>query len=362
MLSVLCVTCIPGLVCSIVGLVLNKRNGASEAENPRRMAINIMGIVGIIASVLAAIMLVHALVVVKSLGDVMAENGWTYDDVQITRESDGSFTVRPKEMPDGADTLASSAASAGARADASSETQEPEAGSTPSDAALPSESGSPSDAASTDSAAASSAASAASSAASSSAAASASSTAPTRAFDPACTDALGNPTLFALLELPGDDLQDLLEQQGFKWSDDASTWISNKGALFGALDAGGNLAMRDIDRLPAGAADTAIILMLTSKGYASPADAFAQLAAQVTVEQEYSDEGAVFSVVSSQKGVRYFVVITDTGASEQTTLVYTEEAIAQGLFKDTIGIDAGATIDEVWSTITGSGRNVRLVE
>lgn len=187
----------------------------------------------------------------------------------------------------------------------------------------------------------------------STAASSASSAAVAAAFDPACLDPQGNVTLYALVELDGSELQTLLSANDFAWSDDASVWISKQGGMLCAVNGGGNLSQRDIDKLGVGAAESPIVYLLTVKGPATPTDALASAAANVVIVDEFDDGDALFAIVTGSTGWQYLAVVTSTGDNEQAILLYTEQAIAQGLFRDTVGTDAGTTIPEVWKTITG---------
>ena len=187
----------------------------------------------------------------------------------------------------------------------------------------------------------------------SAAAASTSSAAAAATFDPACLDQKGNVSLYALVELDGADLQTFLSANDFAWSDDASVWMSKQGGMLCAVNGSGNLPQRDIDKLDVGAAESPIAYLLTVKGPATSADAFDSAAANVVIVDEFDDGDALFAIVAGSSGQQYLAVATPTGDNEQAILLYTEQAISQGLFRDTVGTDAGTTIAEVWKTVTG---------
>ena len=108
-----------------------------------------------------------------------------------------------------------------------------------------------------------------------------------------------------------------------------------------------------IDKLAAGAVGAPVAFVLSAEGYATPQQALNALAEGVTVAERHESDGAVFAVVRGAAGEKYLVLVTGTGDSEQTVLVYGEAAIKDGLLLSTIGIVVGSTIDEAWEIITG---------
>lgn len=321
-LSILFFTCIPGIVCSIIGLVLNARNNKTGLENPRRTSTNIVGVIGLIVGAVALCGLIFLGVVAKQVVDTVNENGWDISEVQIIRAPDGSLVIREH----------SGAA----------------AGSTPV-GVLPASSGS----ASSNAAATSASSESSSTGSASSSAASSSSSGNVAAFDPACLDAAGNPTLYALFELSGSQLQSLLKADGFGWYEEITAWMRANNTIFEMVDRSGSVSRSDIDTYAVGAAGAPVVMVLSVEGYATPAAALDGLGANVSIGRRYEDDGAMFAVVSGSNGDQHLVLVTDTGNGEQTVLVYGEAAIKDGLFQSTIGIDVGSSIDEAWDIITG---------
>lgn len=317
-LSLLFFTCIPGIVCSIISLVLNAKNDASGLDNPHRTPVRVLGVIGLVVGILMLAGLVSFGIIAKQVIDTVHENGWELSEVQIVRDDDGSLVIR-ETVDSSADNASTSAVDASSSASASSKSS--------SSAGL-------------------SSASAGSSAASSSADR-------LSLFVPECLDGLGNPTLYALLELDGKQLQELLEADGFGWYDEVTAWINANGAVFEGIDKNGAMKRSDIDKLKEGAVGSPALLMLSVKGYATPAAALEGLGANVEIVERHDDSSALFAVAHDANGEDHLVVITKTGDNEQTLLVYSDESVKQGLFRDTIGIDAGKSVTEVWDTIAG---------
>ena len=305
-----------GLVCSVAGFVLNVRSCRSDAANPRGGAVAMLGIVGLIVGASALALLVLLNVTARQALDAANENGWDVNEVQVVQGSDGTLVVRERSEAS-SDTAPSSILSA---------SSEP---------------------------ASSPASSSASSAAQSGSASSASAGSAAAPSGSLYFDAQGNPTLRSLIELNGTDLQELLKSGGFRWYDEIGAWLKSNGAVFQVVNRNGNVARGDIDKLAAGAVGAPVAFVLSAEGYATPQQALTALAEGVTVEERHESDGAVFAVVRGAAGEKYLVLVTSTGDSEQTLLVYGETAIKEGLFRETIGIDVGSSVTDAWGIVAG---------
>jgi|GEM_PF-2857350 len=305
-----------GLVCSVAGFVLNVRGGGPDAANPRGGTVAMLGIVGLIVGASALALLVLLNVTARQALDAANENGWDVNEVQVVQGSDGTLVVRER----------SEASSGTAPSSILSASSEP---------------------------ASSPASSSASSAAQSGSASSASASSAAAPSGSLFFDAQGNPTLRSFIELNGTDLQELLKSGGFRWYDEIGAWLKSNGAVFQVVNRDGNVARGDIDKLAAGAVGAPVAFVLSAEGYATPQQALTALAEGVTVEERHESDGAVFAVVRGAAGEKYLVLVTSTGDSEQTLLVYGETAIKEGLFRETIGIDVGSSVTDAWGIVAG---------
>lgn len=173
-------------------------------------------------------------------------------------------------------------------------------------------------------------------------------------FDPACLDSHGNPTLFAVFELRGRELRELIESNGYDWHADAASWITNDGSLFMVMDENGSMQQSDVDKLAVGAVGSPAVYSFTVTGYRDATAALEGLAADAGIVKQHDAEGSSFALAHAPGFPDHLVVVTKTGENEHMVVVFTDEAIQQGLFMQMIGIDAGSTMAEVWKAIAAS--------
>ena len=313
-LSVLFVTFLPGLVCSIIGLALNAGYNKKGLDNPRKTSTMVIGIIGVVIGALCAIVIIVTGVLTAQVLNELESQGIdiTADSVEVTTTSSGAINVTVNNSKSSASTSASAASSSAASSTSSSASD------------------------STESSAASSTAS--------------------PAVDYSASryhDAEYNPTLFSIVELTGAEMQDLLDSYNFQWDDDYTGWVAADGSLYGATDIEGALGKSALAAFPKGAAGQPVVLVLTVEGYDTPTEAFNGLTKDIVTEDMCGDDDVFFGIVYGSPMVRYLVAVTETDDGEQTFLLFTEESISSGLFEDIIGVNAGSTMDAVWQTITG---------
>ena len=164
-------------------------------------------------------------------------------------------------------------------------------------------------------------------------------------------DSAWNPTLYSVLELNGSDMVDLLEYYNFKWDGFYGGWYASDGSLYKVSDAAGELSASEVKALPQGAAGKPVTIALWVEGYSSATKAFDELTSDVVVEKRYDVDDGCFAIVHGSQPARYLVVASDSDDGEQFFLLVTEAAISSGYFADIAEIDAGSTLDEVWSNI-----------
>ena len=325
------VTIVPGIACCIISLLLNAKYNKEGKNNPHKTPTLVMGIVGIIAAVLMAVF--FALVGLSTMSAI--------DDY----ESNSSSASAQAEASKGS---SSSAASEASTSDASS--------SASSSSAAQADTSS-SSAASQDSDSSSSANAASKSASSSPAVSKSSAAASAESLDSRAFDAKGNPSLFAILGLDGEELQDSLEASGYMWIDSAHSWMSSTGALLEVQGQGGLLKQEEIARLDEGAEDSAVVFVSAAVGYDTPQEALEGLSKDVTIVDTFegTDDDIVFALIREKRGEEHLAALSKTSDSQQTALVFTEKAIKEGLFTNITGVDAGTSIKEVWKALTSQG-------
>ena len=178
-------------------------------------------------------------------------------------------------------------------------------------------------------------------------------------FAGACIDENGNITLYGLLTLDGEDLRSLLEQQDFEWSNSDTCWLRDTDSSAVAyMNADGDelYSRREMMQLGIAAADASGSYIDSVAGYDSLEDAY-KGCVNVDVEDEIVDDDFVCAKVSCE-GISYLVAgfVHTNGADEEDGtydfMALSDSAIKDGMINSILGIDVGASVDEVWGVIS----------
>lgn len=172
-------------------------------------------------------------------------------------------------------------------------------------------------------------------------------------FEDTCIDEHENVTLYALTELKGWELATLLDQQGYAWNEDINTWMRPyDGASYAALKGSGEYTIDDYN---AANEKGGGILAFGFNNVAGYKDSQAALAgnAQCAVEDSYfvGDDGVAVIYGPSMK--EYLVLISKSSESTHQLMVVSQEAIGSGFLDDVLGEEAGGTLQDVWTNLTG---------
>lgn len=169
-----------------------------------------------------------------------------------------------------------------------------------------------------------------------------------------CLDRHGDITVYAITELTGAQLNMLLEEQDYAWSERNQMWIKIDGsAAFTVCDGEGNLLGKEaIAELGTGATEAGVSYRLITSEYSSVKRAINNLARNVmTMEDvEYLDTSGI--AVVSGPSLQRCLVFASRSNDVFTVSVYSEQAVAEGLFNREAGQDVGATIDEAFEALT----------
>ncbi len=295
-LSVLFVTFLPGLICSIIGLVLNSGYQKKGFVNTRKTATNVIGIIGIVVGVLCLVTSIMLGVLTATVVDELDRQGIDITNGSFEASIDSSGNVN---VVTGSSSSASSSSSSA-----------------------------------------------------SSASSSASGSGLSAYVDDKYHDGDWNPTLYSVLELSGAEMTDLLESYNFEWDSDYEGWYASDGSMYAVSASSGDYSKSKIESMPKGGAGQPVVMALWVEGYATPSAAFNGLSTKVVTEKSSSaDPEVYFAVVQNSSKVRYLVTVTESDTNEQLFLIFTEEAISTGYFEELTGVDAGSSIDQVWSRI-----------
>ncbi len=170
-----------------------------------------------------------------------------------------------------------------------------------------------------------------------------------------CLDRHGDATVYAVTELTGEQLCSLLEGSDYEWSERNRLWVKMDGSSALAVrDKDGEPLKNDkIAELNLGAIEGATSYRLVTSRYSTAKKVVNSLVRDVmTLEDvEYLEDGGV-AVATGPSGQRCLVFVTKA-SDVFTANVYSELAVAAGLFNQDAGQDLGATIDEVFEALTG---------
>ena len=173
-----------------------------------------------------------------------------------------------------------------------------------------------------------------------------------------CTSTGDQPTLYALTELKGWQMETMLQKLGYQWYPDINSWVrESDGSYYGMVDSQGVLNDVQIAKGDKGGAGLNAYHVLTVKGFKSAREALSQMS-QVTLEDAMfsEDDQSAAAVVYGPSMSEYLVIAQPSeidGADYYALIMFPQEAIASGLFNDFAGSNAGTTIPEVWKTLTG---------
>ena len=173
-----------------------------------------------------------------------------------------------------------------------------------------------------------------------------------------CTANGDQPTLYALTELKGWQLETMLQKLGYQWYPDVNTWVrESDGTYYGMIGTGSILTDEQIAKGDLGGAGLDAYHVLVVKGFSSARDALNQMGQVVVEDATFTDDGtSALAVVHGPSMSEYLVMVQpseDDGQDYYSFIMFPQETVASGQFSTFVGSDMGTTIPEVWQNITG---------
>lgn len=169
------------------------------------------------------------------------------------------------------------------------------------------------------------------------------------------TDRHGDATAYAVAELKGWQLETLLQQQGYAWSERNQMWTKEDGsAAVVVLDKEGKtVSDDDIAELEEGASEATVSYRIVSSGYSNAKRAFEGLASNVLDCEDFEIvEDSAVGVLSGPSEKRCLVIVSKSNDVFVAT-VMSEGAVASGLLEGLVGQPMGETIDEAFELMAG---------
>lgn len=160
---------------------------------------------------------------------------------------------------------------------------------------------------------------------------------------------------YAVAELKGWQLETLLQQQRYVWSERNQMWIKEDGsaAVVVSNAQGETLSDDDIAKLEEGAAEAEVSYRIVTSKYSNVKRAFKGLVRDVlTCEDSEIIDGAAIGVCTGPSGRRCMVIVGESNDTIVATVVG-EEAVKAGLLESISGKQVGTSIDSAFEAMTG---------
>ena len=170
-----------------------------------------------------------------------------------------------------------------------------------------------------------------------------------------CTDKWNTPTVYAIMELKGWQLETMLQEMGYTWNKEDSCWFDGNTTVavydqdFKPLDD------QQISKLDKGGTGSPVIYVINTHNYPHCKSAYTGLASGVMVSEdsEFTDDFSVgFGVVygPSMKECLVELVNDEAGVS---AIIFNKDALKAGIFDKAAGGTYGTTPEEVFKSLTG---------
>lgn len=170
-----------------------------------------------------------------------------------------------------------------------------------------------------------------------------------------CLDRRRDVTAYAVAELTGEQLEMLLLQQDYAWSERNHMWVKQDGsAALVVNDANGeHLTSEQVVALGEGAAEASTSYRIVTSGYSNAKKAFEELAGKLmeVEDAEITDDGAI-GVVRGPSGRRCLVFVNESN-DVYLVSVFSEPAVEAGLFDAQLGSTYGTTIESAFKALAG---------
>lgn len=169
----------------------------------------------------------------------------------------------------------------------------------------------------------------------------------------ACYDNQGNPSIYAVTELTGEELVEFLPTVGFSWDSSTGGFVNSRYDYVSVDDEYGTLTKSEIRDLQKGGKGSNVSFWLITEGYSSVSSAIAGLSGGLTAIDTYIDDSEIGAVVlQGPSGTRHLAIVSlDDGII--SAVVYPETAIAGGLLDAQMEGSYGSTINDVWKNLSG---------
>ena len=153
--------------------------------------------------------------------------------------------------------------------------------------------------------------------------------------------------------MSGADAKAWLEDNGYSWNSMSEAWMNSDGLGWVAVkDAEATVYTEsEVDNLAAAGAGDPVAYLYTVSGYDDTEEVLSGNSQCVVQDSETIDDVTV-AVVYGPNMQQALVMIQDDG-SGMNVVIFNKEAIEAGMVDDISGYSVGASIEDVWKTLTG---------
>ena len=175
------------------------------------------------------------------------------------------------------------------------------------------------------------------------------------AFAPECLDTNGDVTIHALSELKGEQLEAMLQQQEYSFDARNLLWVNKDGSVALAVVGkdGEELSDKEIAKLDCGSFEASVGYRIVTSKYNNVEKAFDGLVGKVMVCEDVAFAESSGVAVAYGPSMHRCLVFLSTSDDVICLTMYSEDAVAAGLFDADAGAELGATIDEVFEALAG---------
>ena len=173
-------------------------------------------------------------------------------------------------------------------------------------------------------------------------------------WNEACLGIWGDPTLYAIDELKGWQLNQLMDDSGYAWDSSLGCWGTDNFAFAVTAPDGTNLDRDAIGSLGPGGIGSQVFFQLHTNDYHTIDLAYQELVADVVSSEgsEFAD-GAGFAVAYGSHMDEYLVELLENDDGTVTIYFFPEHFLAEGGFSELVGEDYGSTAPEIFKNIMG---------
>lgn len=160
--------------------------------------------------------------------------------------------------------------------------------------------------------------------------------------------------MYALMELTGPEVVQLMGQQQYEWDASKTYWVNPYSAsAVAATNKNGFWEKNKYEQATEkGALADAMVVNIVG-GYENSERALAGNAKCVVEDSYFMDDGSGIAIIYGPSMEEYLVLIVPYGESATEFDIYSKEAVGSGLLDQNESKISGGSFKDVWKSLTG---------